>query len=802
MQTLLRDLRYAVRILRAKPGFTIAAILSLSLGIGACTAIFSIVDGVLLRSLPYRESDRIVHLREINERGNKIAVAEPNYVDVRDRSRSFESIAQFASGPVVVTGGKEATRVRTAWVSSEYFKVLGVQPMAGRSFLPEESKEGGAVAALVSYGYWQRYLGGRTDFNNLKINVDGPAFTVVGVMPPGFAYPRETEIWVPREVEGPQRSRTAHNWQVLGRIRPDVTLAQAQSDVSVIGKQIRRQFGSEVDVVDMALTPLQEYMTQSVRNGLLILLAAVALLMLVACANVANLLLAQATMRSTEFAIRGALGATRRRMAFQFITENLLIAVVAGAIGIVLAFWGVDLLLDLNAGGLPRTDEIAVNQRALLFTLGLAFLIAVALGFLPLLRFREASLQQNLKEGGRGQSASLTGNRLRSLLVVFQIALTLVLLVGAGLLGRSFYQLLRTDPGFRPGSVVAMTLSMPSTVDVSQEQRLLQFHQELLERLSRIPGVLALGGTNALPMSGRGANGIFLKDNNQATRGEANYRLASAGYFSAMGIPLFRGRLFNQTDSGNAPDAAVISKSLADRYWPNEDPIGRTIQFGNMDSDKQLLHIVGVVGDVREYGLDDQLGRTVYAHSLQRPQWWQVSNLTIVARTQGDPLKLTPAMRAETLALNPDIPINFRTVDQVISTSLDARRFSMTTLGAFALVALILAATGVYGVMSYAVSQRTAEIGVRIALGAQTGDVVRLIVGQGMTLALIGVGVGVLGAIASTRMISSLLHDLSAFDPLTFAVVSILLTAVAFLACWIPARRATTVDPIVALRRE
>ncbi|MEK7830869.1 MAG: ABC transporter permease, partial [Acidobacteriota bacterium] len=408
MQTLWRDLRYALRMLRGKPGFTLAAVMSLALGIGASTAIFSIVDGILLRPLPYPKPDQLVRLREVNERGVMIQVAEPNYLDMRARNRSLESIAQFAGGQVVVAGGNEAARAYAYWVSGDFFKTMGVQPFAGRGFLPEESKQGGNNAvAFVSYAFWQQRLGGRSDFSALKLNIDGPAFTVVGVMPPGFSYPPKAEIWVPREVEPPQVSRTAHNWSVIGRLRSDVSFDQARADISGVGKQLRRELGKETDAVDMALVPLKEFMTDSVRTGLLLILAAVGLLLVVACANVANLLLTSATMRASEFAVRAALGASRWRMARQFITENLLLTMTAGVLGILISFWGVDLLLGLNAGNLPRESEIAVNFRALLFTLGLSTLIAVVLGLLPALRFSGADLHTSLKEGGRGQLAAV-----------------------------------------------------------------------------------------------------------------------------------------------------------------------------------------------------------------------------------------------------------------------------------------------------------------------------------------------------------------------------------------------------------
>lgn len=802
MNTLIQDLRYGARRLRKQVGFTLIAVLTLSLGIGATTAIFSVVDGVLLRALPFPQSERIVQLREINERGIGIRFAEPNYLDVRARTRTFEAIAQYAGGSVVVSGGNETVRARAFWVSGDFFRVTGVQPAQGRGFLPTETKSGGAYVAVVSHSFWQHQLGGRADFNNIRLNVDGPAFTVIGVMPPGGGYPQDADIWVPREVEPAQTSRTAHNWSVVGRVKQDVTLAQARADVSTIGIQLRQEHGRQVDLTDISLTPLREFMTDSVRNGLWLMLAAVGLLLVVACANVANLILAQAFTRTAEFSVRAALGASRWRMTRQFITENLLLTVLACVPGMLISFWGLDLLLSLSQNYLPRTTEIAVNSRALLFTIGISLVIAVVLGLLPLLRFASADLHGQLKEAGRGQPDSPLAGRLREFLVIAQIALTLVLLIGAGLLGRSFLKLMRTETGFQPESSVVMTLSLPTTIDKEQEQKLRQFHEQLLAKLENLPGVISAGAINALPLTGRGANGTFQKDGNPATTGEADYRLASSGYFAALGIPLLQGRFFQTTDAGSAPDACVISQSLARLYWPGENPIGRTIQFGNMDGDKDLLHIVGIVGDIRSEGLDQPPAPTVYANSLQRPQWWQVSNQSYVVRAQLPAAALLPTLRETTLSLNRDVVLRLQTLPEVVSASLDTRRFSLVIFGVFAITALLLAAIGVYGVMSYAVTQRTHEIGVRLALGAQKADIMRLVFRQGMRLALPGVIAGFVVALGVTKWLTSSLHELSRTDPLTWATIISLLLIVAGLACWLPARRATKTDPMIALRCE
>ncbi len=796
---MLRDLRYALRVLSSKVGFTAAAVISLALGIGACTAIFSVVDGVLLRSLPYPDADRIVQLREVSEKGSLMPVAEPNYLDARARGESLEALAQYSGSLTTVTGGSEPVRTRAFGVSADFFRVLGVQqPAAGRLFLPEESQPGGRTVAVVSYGFWQRLLGGKTDLANTTLNLFDQSFSVVGIMPPEFSFPKGTEVWIPREVFPAQTSRTAHNWSVIGRVRSGVPVEQARADLSAIGKQLRVEHGTQTDAVDFALIPLQEYLVGRVRSGLLILLGAVGFLLLIACANVVNLMLAQVTARQKELAVRAALGATRLRLARQFITESMLLALIAASLGVLLSFWGVKLLVGVDQKALPRIDEIGVDARALMFTLGLSFLVALILGLVPAFRGSRTDLVANLKEAGRGQSASAASSRLRSLLVVSQVALTLVLLIGAGLLGKSFLRLLQIDPGFRIESAVAIDLSMASAEDEKQNNQLARFNQQLLERLGQLPGVVAVGAVNSLPMTGTGSNGTFLIDNDPANTGYAEYRVASPGYFSAMGIPLMRGRLFEQSDTADSIHVAVISQSLARKVWPDEDPIGKRIQFGNMDGDKRLLNVVGIVGDVHEK-LDSDVRPTVYADSFQRPQ---LSSVSIVARANIDTAPLIAAMRSELRALNAELPASFRTLDQVFSSSLDDRRFNLILFGVFAAVALMLAITGIYGVMSYAVTQRTNEIGIRIALGAQASDVLKLVVGQGMVLAVIGLVMGLAGAFALTRLMSSLLFAVGATDLTIFAGVSVLLASVALLACYVPARRATKVDPMVALRCE
>ncbi|MFN0122120.1 MAG: ADOP family duplicated permease [Blastocatellia bacterium] len=604
-----------------------------------------------------------------------------------------------------------------------------------------------------------------------------------------------------RNSDPPNTSRTAHNFPVIGRLRAGLTLAQARAELSAIAQQLRQTHGEKMNAVDFAAIPLQSYLTRNVREGLWLLLGAAALLPLVACANFFNLLLAQFTARQREFTVRTALGAERFRLARQLIVENMLLTLPTALCGAMLASFGVDMLLLLDQNALPHLNIIAVDKRVLLFACGLAVIIAVVSGLLPALRPGQWNLQTGLKDAGRGASADAASRRWRSALVVAQISLTLVLLAGAGLLIRSFLKVLQVNPGFSAESAVTMTLSLPSTITPEQDEQIRRFYVQLLERAAQLPGVTAVGGANSLPLDRRGSSGPFLINDDPGQRGEADYRVASGGYFAAMKIPLLRGRVFNHEDTVNSPHAAVISQSLAQRYWPDQDPIGQRIQFGNMDTDKRLLHIVGVVGDVRDT-LEARPEPMVYACSLQRPQWWQVSRLSIIVRAQNDPAALTPALRATGNQLRADVPLSFRTLEQVFSSSLSQRRFSLVLFAIFGVIALLIAAIGLYGVMSFAVAERRQEIGIRMALGAQARDVLRLVIGQGVKLVLAGIALGAAGSYFATRWVRAMLYEVSATDPLTFAAISLLLLVVALVACWIPARRATKVDPMIALRSE
>ncbi|HXM32727.1 MAG TPA: ABC transporter permease [Chthoniobacterales bacterium] len=819
MNSWLHEMRLAARSLWKRPGFTLVAILTLALGIGASTAIFSVLDAALLRPLPYPDQERIVELRELDEKGKGMSFAQPNFDDLRARTRSFDVLAQYsAPWPQAVVGGSEPVRTNACAVSSDFFRVLGVTPILGRVFSPEslaESKE----TVVVSYGFWRRYLGGRTTLDGTPLRFDNRSFAVIGVLPAETEFPPSVDVWFPSELLPPVLSRTAHNWRVAGRLKPGVSLDQARSEIGAIGRQLKSEQGNQTDAASFGATALRERFVKDLRGVLLVICVAVAVLLMIACSNVANLLLVRASARRQEMAVRAALGASRWRLARQFVVETVLLTLAAGALGTLLAFWGVDLIVGGYHGNLPRVGKIGVNLSALLFTLAISLFAGFVLGVVPALSSSHRQLQDDLQSAGRGKSTGRSSARFRNLLIVSQVALTLVLLVGAGLLGRSFQRLMEVDPGFRAESVVAMTVLLPRPVEPAAMRSLAQFYHRLFERLETLPGVTSVGGTSDLPMSGNGANGTFMEIRSgqaPATMQEfirqmdalppserardADYRAASAGYFTAMGIPLIRGRLFQEGDGPDSPHVAVVSQTLVKHFWPNEDPIGKQIEYGNMDGDLRLLTIVGIVGDVRDNGLDRDPRPTVYTNYFQRPA--TTAEFSIVVRAQGDAAVLSNTMRREARALNPEMPTKFETIQEIVSASFDNRRFSMVMLGVFAGSALILAMVGLYGVMAYITSQRTHEIGIRMALGAQRLDMLHMIFRQSFTLVLTGVAVGILASLGLTRLLATMLYGVQATDVVTYTGVVGLLVVAAALASYIPARRAMKVDPMVALRYE
>jgi predicted permease len=828
MNTFLQDLRFGIRTLAKNPGFAVVAVLTLALGIGASTAIFSVVDTVLLRPLPYPNPQQIVTVKEQEAHGHRAHLADPNFLDFRSQNHTLVGLATFGSGPASISGGSEPVRVDVGYITQDFFKVMGVEPFRGREFASNELVENGAPAVIVSYGYWRNFLGGADDLSSVHLSIDRESYSVIGVMPQGFNFPEGVSAWIAYERFGWQTSRDSHNGEGIGRLRDGVTLSQAQADLSTIAKRIHAQFGKTENpdyfLSDAVVTPLADELVGPVRTALLTLFAAVIVLFLVACANVAGLLLARTSARRKELAVRAALGAGRSRLVRQLLAESLALAVAGGILGVLLALWTTSLLPAILPSSLPQQQGIAINGVVLLFTLTATLLVAVGLGLFAAWRAGEVDLSQSLSAGSRSFSAG--GQKARSVLVVGEIAATLMLLVGAGLLGRSFIRLISVSPGFNEQNLLVMKFSLPPARGGQDSERVpvaivhqTQFIDEALGRVRAIPGVQSAGVTGALPIADAGGfpdglflilNGRPLPTNIDALRpmwldpkqsGTADYAVASAGFFQASGIPLIRGRMFNTQDGPDAPHVALITQTLARNRWPHSDPVGQQIFFGNMDGIMKPLTIVGVVGDIRAEGLDQPSTPVIFVDYRQRGLA-QNSSPAIVFRTSLPPSAIIPSVRSIFRELNPNIPVEFSTFAEALGGWTAEKRFLLLLAGIFAGAALLLAAVGIYGLVAQSVTRRTQEIGIRIALGAQRSDVLRLIVGEGARLAAIGLVIGVAASLAATQLISSLLYGVKATDPLTFLVVAVLLSAVALLASYIPARRAMRLDPMIALRYE
>ena len=797
---MIRDLRMSARALANQPAFSLPIIGMLGAAIGLCAAIFSVIDALLLRELPFPNADEIVLVREVTAAGEQLGMSEPNFDDIAQRSRSFAELGfSIGSFSVVVTGGSDPVRARVSYVSGRFFDVLGTRPIVGRPFTAEETQRGGPAAVVVSHGFWQRLLGASTDLERLQLRVDGIAAAVVGVMPPELEYPTETEVWLTRTAEPPNTSRSAHGLAVIGLLRAGVESAQAQAELTSIAAALRSTYGDATDAVDFELADVQAFLTRNVRAALWLLLGSVGLLLVVACANVGNLILARFLARQRELAIRRSLGATRARLARECILELLLLTLPAAALGTALATFAVRALMVLEGGVLPRFNAVHVDGRVLGAGIGLAVLVAVALGSLPALRLRSDVNAGRLRVGAA--SPDRTTGRTRAALLVAQVATATVLVVCVAVLARAYVTLLAVDTGFEPRGVLAMTLGLPSNVSPRQDEELRQFYSQLLDGVAALPGVTASGGINALPLTG-GATGTFVLDEDPASRSTASYRIASAGYFAAMRIPLRRGRLFEPSDTVDGPHVAVVSESLARQIAASGDPLGRQIQFGGLDGSRRPLTIVGIVGDVKAESLGADARPTAYAFSLQRPQWWQVSRLTIVARTDRDPRTLSAAMQAEVERLRADVPIVFRTLSDVVSASLSQRRFHLTLLGVFAAAALLIAVVGIFAAVSYIVGQRTQELAIRAALGATRRDLRAAVLRYGLTFVGTGLALGLVGAVSAMRAIGSVIYELRVGDPPAFIAASLLLIAIAVAAVWVPAGRASAVEPMSAIRRE
>jgi predicted permease len=820
MNGMLQDLRWAVRALAKSPGFTLAAVATLALGIGANTAIFSLVDGILLRPLEFREPERLVavwgRFRSPDLDTNPLSV--PELEDLRRQAGgTLESITGFSPTSANLTGVDQPERIQAMVVTTNFFDVLGASPARGRTFAAEDDAGGIGTAAVITDGLWRRRFGGAPDVIGRNMRLDDDDFTVIGVMPRGFGQPGDTgpspvEIWVPSNFRIPQlpfEQRSARFVAVIARLAPGVSRSQAQARLAGIADRVRLQNPDQYAPRagwSLRLLPLFDQVVGNVRPALFVLLGAVGLVLLIGCANVANLSLARSAEREREIAVRAALGAGRLRVVRLLLTESLVLALLGGGLGVLLAVWGSDLLVSLTATNLPRVGEIGIDLRVLAFTLALTVLTGIAFGLIPALQMSRGDLQPALKDATRGATAGRARGRTRAFLVVAEIALALVLLVGAGLLLESFRRLLAVDPGFEPEGLLTAQVSLPVPNQPERgkyysDEMQRTFYRQVLAELSASPGVRAAGLSSNLPLSGGSNLGAFRIEGRPVPPGEppplAEFRAVSPGYFRLMEIPVLAGRELDEKDRSDAPFVAVVNRALARRFWPGEDPVGRRIRIGP-DGAVELT-IVGVVGDVRQLRLESEPEPELYFPYEQAPS----GTLTLVVRADRSPENLAPTMRAAVRAVEREQPVyNVLTMRQLLGRAVAPRRISMLLLNAFAVLALGLAAVGIYGVMAYGVAQRRREIGVRMALGAHRADVLRLVVGQGMALALAGVGVGLVAAFGLTRVLASLLYGVSRTDPRVFFGLSALLVAVALVACWLPARRASGLDPLAALRTE
>jgi putative ABC transport system permease protein len=818
----LQDLRYGARMLWKSPVVSLVAVVALALGIGANTAIFSVVNTVLLKPLPFEGADRLVMVWDTHPLGRKLGYdyvpsSNGSFEDFRQQSESFEQMAALDFWTVNLTGRNEPERIEGTSVSTSLFPLLRVRPMLGRAFTPEEERQGAAHVVLMSHGLWQRRFGGDANVVGQTVTLDGEQYEVVGVMPPDFTFPQnsglpaffsfaqKTDLWTPRVLaEEERRNHQSHHIAIIGRLKPGRTLEQAQAELSTIARRLEQQYPDELEDFGVSVLPLHEQVIGKSRVAILVLLCVVGFVLLIACANVANLLLARAAARQKEVAIRTALGASRLRVIRQLLTESVLLAFIGGACGVLLAMWGVDLLVALSPGDIPRTGEIGIDSRVLAFTFGVSLLTGLAFGLAPALQASSSDLHEALKEGGRGGTTGPRRARVRNVLIVSEVALALVLLAGAGLLVRSFFKLRNVGPGYDPENVLTLDVPLPGT-RYKEGAQTAAFYQRLIERVKALPGVEAVGAVSHLPLTGaEELDGFEIEGRPGPESGEnvqsADFRVVSTDYFSAMKIPLVRGRYFTEQDTADAPGVIIIDETLARRFFSDEDPIGKRMNEAGSPTPRGYLTVVGVVGGVKHSSLDAEPKPAMYVSYLQSP--WL--DMTLTVRTSGAPAEnLAGAVRQEVWALDKDQPVaRVATMKSLFARAVAPQRFQMLLVGLFAAVALLLSVVGIYGVMAYSVTQRTHEIGIRMALGAQRRDVFKLLMGQGMTQAFIGILLGLAGAFALTRLMSSLLYGVSATDPLTFAGVSLLLAAVALLACYVPARRAMRVDPMVALRYE
>jgi putative ABC transport system permease protein len=811
MSALIHDVRYGLRMLLKSPGSTLAAVIALGIGIGANSAIFSVVNGILLRPLPYQDPDRLVVIWEtkLSKGITQEQVSPPDYRDWVEQNRVFDHIAALRVEPRVMTGGELPERVETAFISPSAFDLLGVKPALGRTFSPEEGQPGRNRVAVLSHGLWQRRFGGDRGVLGRTATLNANSYTIVGVMPPEFRLlDTPSELWIPYTLEaGEWNQRGFRTLRVIAHLKPGATLDQAQSEMRSIASRIEQQNTESNAGWSTKVIPLRDQLVGDIGTTLWTLLAAVVFVLLIACANVANLLLARAGSREKEIALRAALGANPGRLARQLLTESVLLALTGGLLGLLLASWTVSILKQLGPVTLPRLKEIAIDWRVLGFTLVVSVVTGIIFGLAPAWASMRSDLNSILRASGRGTTGSRARARLRNALVICEIAACVVLLAGAGLMIRSFARLHSVNPGFRPDHVLTMQLTLPETR--YSERKIGLFYQQLVERLQGLAGVRFAAIARKVPLSsGVDSSLNFIVENRpveaSADQPRAKYRAVSADYFNALGIPLIRGRYFDRTDGEKTPGVVLINETLARRFWPNEDPLGKRIQAGFDDS--IWCTIVGIVADVKQAGLDAVTNGETYYHYLQVPpalMGFVEGTMTVVLRTNAEPASMVASARGEVQKMDPGLAVfNVNTMEDLVDGSLAQPRFRTILLAAFAGVALILAAVGLYGVIAYSVAQRTNELGVRMALGAQRNDVLRLVVGHGALLAALGIGIGLALALGAMRIISNLLFAVPATDPLTFAATAVLILVVALAASTIPALKAIKVDPVVALRYE
>lgn len=819
MENVFQDIRYSARSLMKTPAFTAVAIVVLALAIGANTAIFTVVNAVLIRALPYPNSDRLVMLWETNPRFqigiDSLPVTPGTFMDWREQSSVFEHISALGAGHFNLSGSGEPERISGASVSANFFRLMGTEPKLGRAFQDDEERPGANKVVVISYSLWQRRFGGADDAVGKPMTLDGESYTVIGIAPEGFQFPRArelpyfvgvssaTELWRPMTLTEDfiSKKRANHQLTVIAKLKSGVTRDQAQAEMTAIASRLEQAY-PENQGIGSKVVLLSEQVVGNSKIALLVLMGAVGLVLLIACANVANLMLTRASGRRKEIAIRIALGASRGHVIRQLMSEALLLSVASAVAGTLLSLWGVRAMLALSGQHLPRLNEVTVDPTVLGFTVAIALLTSLFFGLTPALQASKINLVQTLKDGSRGQSGGQRASRVRGALVVAEVALSLVLLIGAGLMIKSLAHLLRVDPGFKADRALTMNISLLGSKYPSANQQI-SFFDEVRQRVQVLPGIESVGLISSAPLSGGVyAGGFSIEGREGASANEdlsADRRMISPEYFNALGIPLIRGRYFTERDNQGSTGVAIVSDSFARQFLSKADPIGMRIKLGGRDSTRPWLSIVGTAGDVRDTALESDPRPCVYLPYSQFP----ASSMSLVVRTAVDSRTLLPAIRSEVWAIDKDQPVtDVKTMDEYVSDSVSPRRANALLLAVFAVLAFVLASIGVYGVMAYSVTQRVREIGIRMALGAQRPDVIRLIVGSAMTLVLAGVGIGIASALALSRVLSSLLYGVSATDPMTFALISVLLVSVASLASYIPARRATKVDPMIALRCE